>query len=124
MPMHPNVSPASISLYDARPFFEKALQFGVQNGIIDSQKLDSICTEAPKGMVQIARYFGNEFLRPDLEKAKDRMVNLVSLHLESTSGGDLRQAAESLRDHSFLSRSKGGSDMLKALLALPESNSL
>lgn len=124
MPMHPTVSPASISLYDARPFFEKALQFGVKNGIIDSQKLDIICMEAPKGMVQIARYFGNEFLRPDLEKAKDRMVNLVSLYLESTSGGDLRQAAESLRDHSFLSRSKGGSDMLKALLALPESNSL
>ncbi len=123
--MHPSVSvsPASISLYDARPFFEKALQFGVQNRIIDRQKLDAICTEAPKGMVQIARYFGNEFLRPDLEKARDRIVNLVSLYLESNSGGDLRQAAESLRDHSFLSRSKGGSDLLKALLALPESTS-
>ncbi|MEO7159465.1 MAG: hypothetical protein ABIX00_02950 [Polaromonas sp.] len=118
-----SVSPASISLYDARPFFEKALQFGVQNGIIDRQKLDLICTDAPKGMVQIARYFGNEFLRPDLEKARDRIVNLVSLHLESSSGGDLRKAAGSLRDHSFLSRSKGGSDMLKALLAMPESTS-
>lgn len=118
----PHVTPASISLYDARPFFEKALQFGVQNGIIDSHKLDLICTDAPKGMVQIARYFGNEFLRPDLEKAKDRIVNLVSLYLESTSGGDLRQAAESLRDHSFLSRSKGGSDMLKALLAMPQNS--
>ena len=118
-----SASPASIALYDARPFFEKALQFGVQNGIIDSQKLEAIRTEAPKGMVQIARYFGNEFLRPDLEKAKDRIVNLVSLYLESSSGGDLRQAAESLRDNSFLSRSKGGSDLLKALLALPESTS-
>jgi len=124
--MHPTIAPASlasISLYDARPFFEKALQFGVQNGIIDRQKLDAICTDAPKGMVQIARYFGNEFLRPDLEKARDRIVNLVSLYLESTTGGDLRLAAESLRDHSFLSRSKGGSDLLKALLALPESTS-
>ncbi|MEO5659977.1 MAG: hypothetical protein ABIQ90_09290 [Polaromonas sp.] len=117
------VPPASVSLYDARPFFEKALQFGVQNGIINRHKLDAICTEAPKGMVQIARYFGNEFLRPDLEKAKDRIVNLVSLYLESSSGGDLRKAAESLRDHSFLSRSKGGSELLKALLALPESTS-
>ena len=123
--MHPPVlvSQASISLYDARPFFEKALQFGVQNGIIDSRKLDAICTDAPKGMVQIARYFGNEFLRPDIEKAKDRIVNLVSLYLKSTSGGDLRKAAESLREHSFLSRSKGGADMLKAMLALPESTS-
>ena len=115
-------SPASISVYDARPFFEKALHYGVQHGIIDPQKLDMICTEAPKGMVQIARYFGSEFLRPELEKARERMVNLVSLYLEATSQGDLRQAAESLRDHSFLSRSKGGSDMLKALIAMPQNS--
>ena len=123
MPFSASASSVAVSLHDARPFFEKALQFGMQNGIIDSAKLDAIRTDAPKGMVQIARYFGNEFLRPDIEKARDRIINLVSLYLESTSGGDLRQAAESLRDHSFLSRSKGGSDMLKALLALPESTS-
>ncbi|MDB5743423.1 MAG: hypothetical protein JWR68_1738 [Polaromonas sp.] len=122
MPL-PTVSSAPVSLYDARPFFEKALQFGLRNGLIGHQKLDAIRTDAPKGMVQIARYFGNEFLRPDLEKARDRLVNLVSLYLESTSGGDVKRAAESLRDHSFLSRSKGGSDLLKALLALPESTS-
>lgn len=115
-------APSSVSLYDARPFFEKALQHGVQAGIIDRQRLDTICADAPKGMVQIARYFGNEFLRPDLEKARERMVNLVSLYLESSSGGDLRQAAESLRDHSFLSRSKGGSDMLKAMIAMPQNS--
>ena len=28
-----------------------------------------LLTEAPKGMVQIARYFGTEYLRPDLERA-------------------------------------------------------
>lgn len=111
-----------VSIYDARPFFEKALQFGVQNGIIDQQKLDTICTDAPKGMVQIARYFGSEYLRPELEKAKDRIVNLVSLYLESSTGGDLRLAAESLRDHSFLSRSKGGSDMLKSLITMPQNS--
>ena len=114
---------ASISLYDARPFFEKALQFGVLHSIIDPAKLNAICTDAPKGMVQIARYFGNEFLRPDLEKARDRLVNLVSLNLESSSGGDLQMASESLREHSFLSRSKAGSDMIKALLAMPDSTS-
>jgi len=116
-----SASPAAVSLYDARPFFEKALQFGVQNGLIGQDKLDAICADAPKGMVQIARYFGNEFLRPDIEKARERIVNLVSLYLQSVSGGDLRLAAESLRDNSFLSRSKGGSDLLKALLALPDS---
>jgi hypothetical protein len=115
-------APHSVSLFDARPFFEKALVFGVQHGIIDSEKLESIRTDAPKGMVQIARYFGNENLRPELEKARDRIVNLVSLYLESTTGGDLHQAAESLRDHSFLSRSKGGSDMLKAMIAMPQNS--
>ena len=117
------VSPAaSLELYDGRPFFEKVLRYGVQQRIIDQLKLDAIALEAPKGMVQIARYFGTEFLRPDLEKAKDRMVNLVSLYLEHTSGGDLQAAAVSLRDHSFLSRSKGGSDLLKAMIAMPQNS--
>jgi hypothetical protein len=114
--------PATVSIYDARPFFEKALHYGVQHGIIDAEKLSLISTEAPKGMVQIARYFGSEFLRPEIEKARERMVNLVSIYLETSCQGDLRQAAESLRDHSFLSRSKGGSDMLKALIAMPQNS--
>ncbi len=111
-----------IALFDARPFFEKALAYGVQHGLIDEAKLDAIATEAPKGMVQIARYFGSEFLRPELEKARERIVNLVSLNLEHSSGGDLRKAAEALRDNSLLSRSKGASDMLKALIAMPQSS--
>lgn len=111
-----------IALFDARPFFEKALAYGLQHGLIDTAKLDAIATEAPKGMVQIARYFGSEFLRPELEKARDRIVNLVSLNLEHSSGGDLAQAAVLLRDHSFLSRSKGASDMLKALITMPQSS--
>ena len=115
-----SAQPQAVSLFDARPFFEKALAFGIQYGLIDQAKLDAICTDAPKGMVQIARYFGTEFLRPELEQAKDRMVNLVSLYLEHSTGGDLHRAAEALRDHSFLSRSKGGSDMLKALIAMPQ----
>lgn len=110
---------AGMSLYDARPFFEKALVYGIQHGLIDAQKLEAISTDAPKGMVQIARYFGNEFLRPDLEKARERLVNLVSLHLEHSTAGDLREAALLLRDNSILSRSKAGSDMLKALIAMP-----
>lgn len=112
----------TVTLFDARPFFEKALAFGVQQGIIDSAKLDAIAGEAPKGMVQIARYFGTEYLRPELERAKDRMVNLISLHLEHSTQGDLRAAAVLLRDNSLLSRSKAGSDMLKALIAMPQNS--
>jgi hypothetical protein len=113
---------SAVSLYDKRPFFEKALVYGIEQGLIDQAKLDAIATDAPKGMVQIARYFGSEFLRPEIEKAKDRIVNLVSLYLESSCAGDLHKAAESLRDHSFMSRSKGGSDMLKALIAMPQNS--
>lgn len=113
---------STVSLYDARPFFEKALVHGTKNGTIPPEKIAAMHADAPKGIVQIARYFGSEFLRPELEKAKDRMVNLVSLHLEHSTGGDLQQAAELLRDHSFLSRSKAGADMLKALIAMPQNS--
>ena len=112
----------TVARFDARPFFEKALAYGLRHGIIDQAKLDAMEAEAPKGMVQIARYFGSEFLRPELEKARERLVNLVSLNLEHHSAGDLRKAAEALRDHSLLSRSKAGSDMLKALIAMPQSS--
>ena len=120
MPSQQDPTPQAIALFDRRPFFEKALQHGNQHGIIPAQRLASMCQEAPKGMVQIARYFGTEYLRPDLEIAKTRMVNLVSLYLEETCAGDLDLAAQALRDHSLLSRSKGGSDMLKALIAMPQ----
>ncbi len=115
-------APQAVALFDERPFFEKALQHGVRHGIIAPAKLAAMAQEAPKGMVQIARYFGTEYLRPDLEMARDRLVNLVSLYLEHSTGGDLDLAAASLRDHSLLSRSKGGSDMLKALIAMPQSS--
>ena len=118
----PAAAAQTVALFDARPFFEKALAYGLQHGIIDQARLDAIQTEAPKGMVQIARYFGSEFLRSELEMARVRIVNLVSMNLEHTSAGDLRQAAEALRDNSFLSRSKGASDMLKALIAMPQSS--
>ena len=122
MPHRSAVAPSAVALHDARPFFEKALHYGVQHGLINSARLDAIRADAPKGMVQIARYFGSEYLRPELEKARARLVNLVSLSLEHSSGGDLRRAAEALRDHSFLSRSKGGSDLLKALIAMPQNS--
>jgi hypothetical protein len=112
----------SLSLYDSRPFFEKALQYGVQHGIIPPEKLEVICTEAPKGMVQIARYFGSEYLRPEIEQAKNRIVNLVSLYLEHSTGGNVQLAAESLRENSFLSHSKAGSTLLKDLITMPQNS--
>ena len=118
----PDSAPTALSLHDARPFFEKALAHGVQHGVIDQAALDAIQEQAPKGMVQIARYFGSEFLRPELEKARERIVNLVSLYLQESCDNDLALAAQSLREHSFMSRSKGGSDMLKRLIAMPESS--
>ena len=114
-------APSALALHDSRAFFEKALAHGLQHGILDAATLAAIHEEAPRGIVQIARYFGSEFLRPELEKAHVRMVNLVSLHLQEESGGDLAAAAQLLRAHSLLSRSKAGSDLLRRLIALPDS---
>lgn len=122
MPSQSQPGAQTVAVFDRRPFFEKALQHGVQHGIIAAERLEGMRQEAPKGMVQIARYFGTEFLRPELELAKERMVNLISLYLEESSNGDLDSAAQALRDHSLLSRSKGGSDMLKALITMPQSS--
>ena len=113
---------STVSLFDARPFFEKALAYGVQHSIISNDRIEAMGQEAPKGMVQIARYFGSEFLRPELEQARTRLVNLVSLHLEHSSGGDLRLAAQALCEHSLLSRSKAGADLLKALIVMPQNS--
>jgi hypothetical protein len=110
----------AVSHFDARPFFEKALSYGRQHGLLDAARFEAMAQEAPKGMVQIARYFGSEFLRPELEKARERLVNMISLHLEDSTRGDVHAAAVLLRDNSLLSRSKAGSDMLKALIVMPQ----
>ena len=57
---------SGIAVFDARPFFAKALAYGVQHRLLDAAKLATMRAEAPKGMVQIARYFGTEYLRPEL----------------------------------------------------------
>lgn len=111
----------SVALFDDRPFFERALAYGVAQGIIGPERLAAMHQEAPKGIVQIARYFGTEYLRPELEAARLRLVQLVSLHLEHSCQSELHRAAVTLRDHSLLSRSKAGADMLKALIAMPQS---
>lgn len=110
----------SIATVDNRRFFERALSFGVSEGIISENRLETILEDGPKGIVQIANFFGTAHLRTDLDNARERMVNLISLYLENISGGDLQQAAFIIRDKSFLSLSKGGSDLLKMLHAMPD----
>ncbi|MBC3810950.1 hypothetical protein [Undibacterium aquatile] len=109
-----------IALIDNRPFFESALRYGVQKAIIANSKIAAIEAEAPKGMVQIAEAFGSKYLRPEIELARKRIVNLASLYLIETSKGDLELAARLIRDNTFLSLSRGGSGLLKALFAMPE----
>jgi hypothetical protein len=111
----------ALTPFDNRPFFDKALRYGVQQGILTPERLQGMQTDFSKGIVQIANYFGTAHLRPELELALHRMVNLISLYLEDLSGGDVQTAAASLRDKTFLSHSKGGSDMLKRLHTMPDS---
>ncbi|WP_395011871.1 hypothetical protein [Undibacterium sp.] len=110
----------AVALYDDRPFFETALRHGVRFAIIARAKIEAIEAEAPKGLVQIADAFGSKYLRPEIEVARKRIVNLASLYLLETSQGDLDIAAKLIRDNTFLSLSRGGSGLLKSLHALPE----
>jgi hypothetical protein len=112
---------SALATFDSRPFFDKALRYGVTQGIISPERLQIIQEDFSKGIVQIANFFGTAHLRPELELALHRMVNLISLYLEDMSGGDIQRAATSLRDKTLLSHSKGGSDMIKRLHAMPES---
>lgn len=109
----------ALAAYDDRPFFARALDHGLKNGIIDSEKLDAMRTDGAKGVVQIADYFGTSHLRTDLEEAIKRMVTLASLYLEHQSDGNLNRAARSLQENTLLSHSRGGSQMLKSLFAMP-----
>lgn len=111
----------ALATVDNRPFFDKALQFGVNQKIIPLKRLQSLQEEFSKGIVQIANYFGTAYLRPELELALRRMVNLISLSLEDVSEGDMLSAAAMLRDKTLMSHSKAGSDMLKRLFAMPDS---
>jgi len=111
----------ALATFDNRPFFDKALRYGVEQGIIAPGRLKSLQEDFSKGIVQIANYFGTAHLRPELELALHRMVNLVSLYLEDMSGGDIQIAAASLRDKTLLSHSKAGADMIKRLHAMPDS---
>ena len=112
-------APQALATYDDRPYFARALDFGLKNGIIDSERLEAMRTDGAKGIVQIANFFGTAHLRTDLDDAVKRMVTLASLYLEHRSDGSLVRAARSLQEHTFLSQSRGGSEMLKALFAMP-----
>lgn len=114
----------SVTTVDSRPFFEKAVRYGLEQGLLTQDSMSKMVAEAPKGIVQIADHFGTAYLRTDLETAATRMANLISLYLEDSSKGDLRAAAISLRDNTLLSHSRGGSEMLKRLHAMPGETSL
>ena len=109
----------ALAAYDDRPYFTRALDHGLKNGIIESEKLDVMRVDGAKGVVQIADFFGTAHLRTDLDDAVKRMVNLASLYLEHMSQGNLSRAARSLQENSLLSHSRGGSQMLKSLFAMP-----
>ena len=114
----------SIAVVDDRPYFEKAVRYGLEQGILTPENITRMEADGPKGIVQIADHFGTAYLRTDLESAVARMANLISLYLEDFSNGDLRAAAISLRDNTLLSHSRGGSEMLKRLHAMPGDTSL
>lgn len=117
-------APNSLAAIDRRSFFERTLVYGVEQGVLTALHLDRIREEGAKGIVQIANHFGTAYLQASLETAATRMVNLISLYLEDKSDANLQAAAASLRDNSLLSHSRGGSELLKRLHALPQDTQL
>lgn len=87
----------TVATVDARPYFEQVLCYAVNQRVIDDERLAAIGREGAKGIVQLAGFFGTANLRPELEAARTRLVTLVSLALESASGGKLAAAADQLR---------------------------
>lgn len=114
----------ALATIDARPFFERAIAYGVGQEILTPLHLDKLSDDGPKGIVQIANHFGTAYLHASLETAAARMVHLISLYLEDKSNANLQIAAVSLRDNTLLSHSRGGSEMLKRLNALPQDTQL
>lgn len=112
-------SDTSLSTIDARPYFERVLRYALQEGLVDPTRLEAMHREGAKGIVQLAGYFSTAHLRPELEAARTRLVNLVSLALEADSGRQMQAAARLLREKSLLALSKAGADRLRRLLALP-----
>lgn len=112
---------SEVATVDKRPFFEKALSHGIQAGLLDETTIRSMIADGAKGTVQVAAHFGSSHLQADLENARKRVVNLVSLYLEEHCDGHLQRAAESLHDNGFLLHSRSGNDLLKALYQLPAS---
>lgn len=110
----------NIAFYDGRPFFEKALAYGVERKIINATQLKQFFEDGPKGVLQIADHFGSRYLRSDIELALKRMVNLISIYLEEVNQGDVVAAATMLANNTLLSHSRGGSELIKKLYALPE----
>lgn len=110
----------ALTISDDRPYFEQALQHGTRRAVLSNARLQTLEEEAAKGMVQIAATFGSKYLLSDIELARQRMVNLVSLYLIEQTRGDLDAAARLIRDQTFLTLSRGGSGLLKNLFALPD----
>lgn len=109
----------AIATLDRRPYFERALSYGLKEGLLDRARLEAMRKEGAKGIVQLAGYFGTANLRPELEAARTRLVTLVSLALEADSGGKLSAAAALLKEKTLLALSKSGADRLRGLLKLP-----
>jgi len=124
MATNTNAANAALATVDGRSFFARALEHGVRHGILTDAHLARIREDGPKGIVQIANHFGTAHLQASLETGLARMVNLISLYLEDKSNSNLPVAATSLRDNTLLSHSRGGSEMLKRLHAMPDNTQL
>ncbi|MBP9780107.1 hypothetical protein KBD33_05825 [Candidatus Gracilibacteria bacterium] len=104
-----------LQIRDSGSFFERAFSAGIEQKRITREKIESILEDGPHGVFQIAQKFEKPGIYTGLERARDRMVALVSLYLEEVTHGDIQRAINLINEKSILELSRGGSDMIKAL---------
>ena len=99
---------------------DRALRWGVKNGILGAEEMERLRRDAPKGIRQISAHLSTAHLRTELEHGFAVMCGLVNIALNALAPGDTPKAAKLLRELGILALSKEGNNRLKALRALPE----
>ena len=99
---------------------DRALRWGVKNGILGAEEMERLRRDAPKGIRQIAAHLSTAHLRTELEHGFEVMCGLVNMALNALAPGDNPKAAKLLRELGILALSKEGNQRLKALRTLPE----
>jgi hypothetical protein len=106
----------SFALADtSNSYFEQAIRHGRATNRLPLDAVAQYSRDAPKGIVQLADYFGSAYLRENLEKAAKYLVFAASLGLEYRAKSNFDEALSLIGYETILSHSKQGFDLFREL---------